>query len=460
MSKESAVFPFSTASPPSHVGARIFRWAAPLLVLLVFAAALWALYHDFRHIHWYELSGYIAGLPARRIVLAACATALSYACLACSDYFALRYVGQKLKLGTVALVSFISYAFSMNLGAAVVSGGTVRLRFYSALGLRTGEVARLVAFCAVAGLCGQALLSGLVFTLHPMALRDTVPFPARSPQLLGAGPADRARHDLGVGDPQASIRVPCLANRNSRLPNHGGSDARIRHGLGVCGHYADRAPPLHSGRVMDQPGGDHSSGLPHRSGEHRARWGSGCLNTSSLRCFLPRRPTPQCSAGWSRIASFTICFLSRRRSCCCWMARMAASRAWPARFLAPRPVLAALSSVAPITVALGVMVSGHRVDAFGQHASAPRAHVSWLREVVPLPCGGDLPLSGRVSIGLLLVVLARSLHRRVRMAWYLWLPASSSPASFFGSCRRGLEGSARAGSGSRVPRAGPPALHA
>ncbi len=67
----------------------------------------------------------------------------------------------------------------------MVSGGAMRFRLYLGLGLRAVEVARLIGFCAVVGLCGQALVSGVAFTFWPLPIPIAARFPIQSTWPLG-----------------------------------------------------------------------------------------------------------------------------------------------------------------------------------------------------------------------------------------------------------------------------------
>ncbi|HVZ13947.1 MAG TPA: YbhN family protein, partial [Bauldia sp.] len=87
----------------------------------------------------------------------------------------------------IALASFVSYALSHNIGAALFSGGVVRYRIYSTKGLSLGEVAVLVAFCAFTFCLGVTVLGGLILISRPEEAQRFVQVPA--PIALGAGAA-------------------------------------------------------------------------------------------------------------------------------------------------------------------------------------------------------------------------------------------------------------------------------
>jgi phosphatidylglycerol lysyltransferase len=143
----------------------------------VLGAAAWALGRELSGFHFREVEAGLAAIPHRWIALAVAVTALDYLLLSGYDLLALRYVGRTLPLGRVVFTSFIAYAFGNNVGLALLSSGSVRVRLYSQWGLPTGDIARIVAFTAVqlwAGLLpllGVALLAGAPGPLPPAAAR-------------------------------------------------------------------------------------------------------------------------------------------------------------------------------------------------------------------------------------------------------------------------------------------------
>src|SRR5262249_36609227 len=69
----------------------------------------------------------------------------------------------------IALTSFIGYAFSQSLGFPLLAGGSVRYRLYSAWGLSTGEIARVIVFSALTFWLGAFTVSGIALIFDPRA---------------------------------------------------------------------------------------------------------------------------------------------------------------------------------------------------------------------------------------------------------------------------------------------------
>ncbi len=83
--------------------------------------------------------------------------------------------------------SFVSYALSHNIGAAVLSGAVVRYRIYSTKGLSVGEIGVLVAFCAFTFGLGVTILGGILLVIHPELAQRFIDLPEPFARLAGLG---------------------------------------------------------------------------------------------------------------------------------------------------------------------------------------------------------------------------------------------------------------------------------
>jgi uncharacterized membrane protein YbhN (UPF0104 family) len=131
---------------------------------VMFALALLALYHLAYDFNYDDVAAHISALPGSALAASVLLTALSYLALTGYDYLAIRYVGADLPWRTTALAAFTGYAVSNSVGFAMLSGGSVRYRIYSAVGMSAGKVAQIVAFCGLTfgfGLSAVGLLVAL-----------------------------------------------------------------------------------------------------------------------------------------------------------------------------------------------------------------------------------------------------------------------------------------------------------
>jgi uncharacterized membrane protein YbhN (UPF0104 family) len=110
----------------------------------------------------------IIATPPSRLGLALILTVLNYAVLTGYDFLALAYVGRRLSAWRVVVASFLAYAIAHNVGFAVVSGASVRYRFYSRWGISADELTRIVFAYSVTFWIGLLALGGLSLAIGPL----------------------------------------------------------------------------------------------------------------------------------------------------------------------------------------------------------------------------------------------------------------------------------------------------
>jgi phosphatidylglycerol lysyltransferase len=130
--------------------------------------ALWALHQLASAVSYRQVAHYVHGLDNHRIVLAVLLTAASYGVMTLYDWFGLLSIGRRLARAQVTLISFISYAFSNALGMALLISGSIRYRFYIQAGLSTAEVAKVVLYCTLSFWLGLFALTGVTLLLVPV----------------------------------------------------------------------------------------------------------------------------------------------------------------------------------------------------------------------------------------------------------------------------------------------------
>jgi phosphatidylglycerol lysyltransferase len=165
---------------------RLITRFAPFLGLLLFAIALVVLYYELRVYHLHDILENLKQIPPHRVFLALLLTVICYLIMTGYDALALRYVHHPLSYGRIALASFISYTFSNNIGFAMVAGGSVRYRLYSAWGLSVLKITKVVAFCTLSLWLGFFTLGGVVFLLEPLLIPEALHLPFISARPLGA----------------------------------------------------------------------------------------------------------------------------------------------------------------------------------------------------------------------------------------------------------------------------------
>ena len=159
----------------SAVADRLKRGLPAAIGLALFLLALGVLRRELHAVTWYELAHDVLATPPRPLALALLLTALNYAILTGYDFLAFAYVGKRLSWDRIALASFLAYAIANNVGFAMLSGASVRYRFYTRWGVTAGELSRIIVAYATTFWLGLLLLGGL--SLATSRLPDALALP-------------------------------------------------------------------------------------------------------------------------------------------------------------------------------------------------------------------------------------------------------------------------------------------
>ena len=152
------------------------RQALPVAIgLVLFLAALEVLRVELRAVSWHDLTADVVRTPPSRLGLALLLTLLNYAALTGYDLLAFAYVGKTLPRARIAIVSYLAYAISNNVGFAMFSGASVRYRFYTRWGVTSEELSRIVFSYSVTFWLGLLGLGGLSLALSPLAAARELP---------------------------------------------------------------------------------------------------------------------------------------------------------------------------------------------------------------------------------------------------------------------------------------------
>lgn len=144
------------------------RQAAPVLVgLVLFGVALEVLRAELQAVTWHQLTTVVLQTPPGRLGLAVALTAVNYVALAGYDLLAFAYIGRALSRLRIAAASMLAYAISNNVGFAMLSGASVRYRFYTRWGVTAEDLSRIVVSYSVTFWLGLLGLGGLSLVLSP-----------------------------------------------------------------------------------------------------------------------------------------------------------------------------------------------------------------------------------------------------------------------------------------------------
>ncbi len=157
-----------------HTKGWLQRNGGVLVAAALFGVAMIALNHLLKEFHLSDILLAIQNTSGFELAIACLFSALSYVALAGYDLAALHYVGAKVKLRTALFASFAGYAVSNAVGFAMVSGGSIRYRVYTAAGVAPLDVARIIVFCATTFAVGICAVAGAALLLDPEHLGPLV----------------------------------------------------------------------------------------------------------------------------------------------------------------------------------------------------------------------------------------------------------------------------------------------
>jgi phosphatidylglycerol lysyltransferase len=154
------------------------RWKeilAAVAGLVLFIAALEVLRIELRTVSWAELTADVMRVPRPALAFAMALTILNYVVLTGYDLVAFVYIGRHLSRVRVMLTSFLAYAIANNVSFAMLSGASVRYRFYSRWGVTGGELSRIVFSYSVTFWLGLFALGGVSLLVMPLPVTRSLP---------------------------------------------------------------------------------------------------------------------------------------------------------------------------------------------------------------------------------------------------------------------------------------------
>ena len=146
------------------------RGVAPLISLAALAIAASILNQELRGHTYRSLRQGVLAIAPSHIGMAFALTVLSYAILTSYDRLALRYLKLQLPYRQSALASFLGFAFSHNIGLAVLGNAAPRYRLYAGWDVTPLDIASLIGFTTLTFWLGTPLIAGVAMLLTPGSL--------------------------------------------------------------------------------------------------------------------------------------------------------------------------------------------------------------------------------------------------------------------------------------------------
>ncbi|TLX61648.1 UPF0104 family protein [Stutzerimonas nosocomialis] len=133
-----------------------------IVTYVFFALVIGLLVSLARNIDWHEVWTTLRNYDARTLLFAGAAALGSYAVYCCFDVLGKRYARHELPVRQILPVTFVCYAFNLNL-SAWVGGIALRFRLYSRLGLKPAQITRVFTLSVLTNWLGYMWLAGVIF---------------------------------------------------------------------------------------------------------------------------------------------------------------------------------------------------------------------------------------------------------------------------------------------------------
>lgn len=139
-----------------------------------------------RNVDWNEVLTTLRNYDAKTLWMAGAAAFASYTVYCFFDVLGKRYAQHNLPVRQILPVTFVCYAFNLNL-SAWVGGIALRYRLYSRLGLRASQITRVFTMSVLTNWLGYIWLAGLMFVMGWITPPDSWEIGHMALRVLGGG---------------------------------------------------------------------------------------------------------------------------------------------------------------------------------------------------------------------------------------------------------------------------------
>ncbi len=208
-----------------------WNWIGFVLSATIVGFSLYVLFHLLRNIDFTRVATNVHAMSHTRIGWALVFIAGAYVTLTFYDLFALRTIGANhVPYRIAALSSFTSYAIGHNIGATAFSGGAIRYRIYSQLGLKVVDVAKICFLTGLTFWLGNLVVLGFGMAYRPLPPSRILHLPPELVRAIGVA----ALVLLCAYVAWASRRPRMIGVKNLSVILPGGRSTLIQIGIGLA----------------------------------------------------------------------------------------------------------------------------------------------------------------------------------------------------------------------------------
>ncbi|MDD4648678.1 MAG: bifunctional lysylphosphatidylglycerol flippase/synthetase MprF [Desulfoplanes sp.] len=146
---------------------KILHRITPYIGFVMFLVAIVIMHHELKVHNIAEIAASLEQMPIAVILLGILLTGINYLCLTGYDFMALRYLGRTVRFRNVILASLISFSISNTTGQALISGASMRYRFYSLWGLSGMDIIKFSLFISLMYVLGATTIFSISTVTSP-----------------------------------------------------------------------------------------------------------------------------------------------------------------------------------------------------------------------------------------------------------------------------------------------------
>ena len=137
---------------------KALRYITSYIGIALFLVAIFIVHHELKLHAIAEISISLKQIPVWIIIFGLFLTGINYISFIGYDFLAVRYLGKTIPLKQLATASLLSFAVSNNTGQALISGTSMRYRFYSLWGFTGLDIIKMSLFISLMYVLGATTL--------------------------------------------------------------------------------------------------------------------------------------------------------------------------------------------------------------------------------------------------------------------------------------------------------------